>query len=337
MRHKFAEFALFLVSLALVLALVDRGVFWLMSRPPKAYPASSLAGRLVKNSFNFRDYEYPREKADGVFRVLAIGDSFTAGVGVNFDDVWPKRLERYLAAYSNVAGVRYQVLNLGVAGAGTPGDLDRARKFSGEFRPDLIVVGYCMNDSEDEADRAGVISLRKRTSHIELAKGGRLSTWLFDHWTLYRFVRVRLFNTRKNRGQVDYYHAIYRDDYPGWIKARAAIAELGEFRKESGIPVVMLIFPLFSWNQDENYPFADEHARLNAQLEKAGLPYVDLRAAYRGLEHATLEAVPFVDPHPNDIAQRIAAEQLYRFLAGGELLPKGEKPSASFSLPPPWP
>ena len=49
------------------------------------------------NSLGFRDREFPKEKPAGELRVLAIGDSFTFGAGVQLDDCWVQLLERRLA------------------------------------------------------------------------------------------------------------------------------------------------------------------------------------------------------------------------------------------------
>jgi hypothetical protein len=99
-----------------------------------------------------------------------------------------------------------------------------------------------------------------------------------------------------------------------------------------------MIFPLFSWELDDRYPFRDIHDRLHRDLETAGLPYLDLLPAYRGLEHRTLEAVPFKDPHPNDVAHRIAAEELYVWLKERKLLPaRGPTaPKRGRRVPAPW-
>src|SRR5262245_9955658 len=48
------------------------------------------------NSLGFRDDEFPVEKQPGELRVLALGDSFTHGQGVQARDSWPEVLERGL-------------------------------------------------------------------------------------------------------------------------------------------------------------------------------------------------------------------------------------------------
>jgi hypothetical protein len=97
-----------------------------------------------------------------------------------------------------------------------------------------------------------------------------------------------------------------------------------------------MTFPLFSWDLGEGYPFADEHARIDELFRKAGIPFLDLRTAYRGLDHLSMEAVPFVDPHPSDVAQRIAAERLFVFLDKWKLTPKQEQAGGHRQVPPPW-
>ena len=105
---------------------------------------------------------------------------------------------------------------------------------------------------------------------------------------------------------------------------RAALGDLASYSRETKVPVAVMVFPLFSWEFDDHYPFRDIHERLHREFETAGLPYLDLLPAYRGLEHRALEAIPFRDPHPNDVAHRIAAEELYGWLKERKFLPAGE-------------
>ncbi|HEY5998240.1 MAG TPA: SGNH/GDSL hydrolase family protein [bacterium] len=342
MRSRARDVLLLLAALALALLAADRGAAWFMSRPPKKFPDSRFSHeRFLANSLGNRDFEYPVEKPPRTFRVIAIGDSFTYGRGASFDDVWSKRLERYLYDYGNVKGQRYEVLNWGHPGVSTPFEVETLKKDARRYGADVIVLGYCLNDAEEEVGkRSDFLSrLRQRTVHLDFEKGQGLNAWLYDHWALYRFVRQRIFNTERNRGHLAYYRELYRDDYVGWGDTRAAIAELGTFRRESGIPVVVMIFPLLSWDLDDRYPFRGIHARLHRELKQAGLPFLDLLTAYRGLDHEVLEAVPYQDPHPSDVAHRIAAEEMYVFLTKRGLLPRGEPIAATQvdrRLPPPW-
>ena len=58
------------------------------------------------NADGFRDRIRSRPKPDGVFRILALGDSVTFGYGVEEDETYPMRLEASFAARSaNSSGV----------------------------------------------------------------------------------------------------------------------------------------------------------------------------------------------------------------------------------------
>ena len=53
-----------------------------------------LNEHVVFNSLGYRDYEFARIKPKGKFRILAVGDSQTFGIGINkLEDTFVKRLE----------------------------------------------------------------------------------------------------------------------------------------------------------------------------------------------------------------------------------------------------
>ena len=71
------------------------------------------------SSQGLRDKVYG-EKAEGTFRILCIGDSFTMGHGLeNEQDTFPKQLEALLNARSK--GGRVEVINAGVMAWGNRG------------------------------------------------------------------------------------------------------------------------------------------------------------------------------------------------------------------------
>lgn len=99
-------------------------------------------GPVAINSLGLRDREYAREKPAGTRRVLVLGDSVTFGIGVPAEETFPARLEARLAPRDPPV----EVLNLGVGGYDT---LDEVIAFEArglDLGPDVVVVGYCLND-----------------------------------------------------------------------------------------------------------------------------------------------------------------------------------------------
>ena len=69
--------------------------------PPRAaltYELFEFSFTARINAFGFRDVEVAERAPPGRLRVLALGDSFTFGWGVELEDTWVKRVEAALRA-----------------------------------------------------------------------------------------------------------------------------------------------------------------------------------------------------------------------------------------------
>ena len=73
------------------------------------------------NSKGLRSPETPYEKPEGVFRILALGDSWTFGFRMEEPDAYPRQLERILNERAAERGDRrrIEVINAGVIGYST--------------------------------------------------------------------------------------------------------------------------------------------------------------------------------------------------------------------------
>ncbi|MFP4474462.1 MAG: SGNH/GDSL hydrolase family protein [Desulfatibacillaceae bacterium] len=95
----------------------------------------------VADANHFRRTTPFPEKRDDTFRILAVGDSLTYGMGVKDCWVWPSLLEKVLSRQYQV-----EVLNLGSPG-NTCADVRRVvERFVPRLSPDLVVYGVCLND-----------------------------------------------------------------------------------------------------------------------------------------------------------------------------------------------
>jgi acyl-CoA thioesterase I len=73
--------------------------------------------------------------------IVAMGNSLTAGLGVNEEDAYPARLERKLRA----AGYRWRVINAGISGETSSGALSRVLWVL-KLKPDIIILETGAND-----------------------------------------------------------------------------------------------------------------------------------------------------------------------------------------------
>ena len=106
------------------------------------YRTSEFSAVAHANAMGFRDREFSPEAPPGVTRILAIGDSFTYGWGVEDDEAWPKVLERRLVA----AGERVEIANMGEPGADPAGYAALAQNAIPRLRPALIIVAVLQGD-----------------------------------------------------------------------------------------------------------------------------------------------------------------------------------------------
>jgi len=149
---------LLLVSGIGVLWLADRAAGWIAD--PRFTPlAGAPATRSVLerpefrvpvriNEAGFRGGPLPGAKPPGVYRIVALGDSFTFGYGVRERQAYPARLARRLNARTGGRpGV--EVVNLGVPGAGPLDYLWHLEHTGLALQPDLVVVGLFANDVND--------------------------------------------------------------------------------------------------------------------------------------------------------------------------------------------
>lgn len=94
------------------------------------------------NSLGFRDREWATDKKEATTRIVAIGDSFTFGMGVELDRTWTKVLEQRLKA----RGFDVEIANLGRPGAHPASYAEVAQKAVPLLKPDVLLVAVLQGD-----------------------------------------------------------------------------------------------------------------------------------------------------------------------------------------------
>jgi lysophospholipase L1-like esterase len=147
---------------------------------------------LAVNSFGFRDEEEAMSQPD----IIALGDSFTVGWGVQQKESYPEVLEALL---------KKKVLNLGQSSFGTARAF-RGWEKAGVDRPEVVIIQYCRNDFEE--NQAFVIppyrlSLHSREEYefFSAIREGGLEYYLGKHLSSLLPLLIRHFRHRhKGKG-----------------------------------------------------------------------------------------------------------------------------------------
>lgn len=105
-------------------------------------------------------------------KIVAFGDSLTAGYNLPSSESYPAQLEARLAG----AGYSVQVINSGVSGETTRGNLERAQ-FIRSQNPDIVILGIGGNDALRSLPVAETKSNIEKT--IQTLKGGENAPTVF--------------------------------------------------------------------------------------------------------------------------------------------------------------
>jgi hypothetical protein len=94
------------------------------------------------NSHGHRDSEIALAKAEGIKRIMVLGDSIAFGRTVARSDTFPNLLEARL----NEEGPVYQVINTAVQGYTTYNEVQHYLQKGRQMQPDIVLLAFCMND-----------------------------------------------------------------------------------------------------------------------------------------------------------------------------------------------
>ncbi|MHC4339593.1 MAG: SGNH/GDSL hydrolase family protein [Planctomycetota bacterium] len=296
------------------LTYVDFG-FVPLARIRSTYPDNPRGyfdgGNAIDHDFNtagWRDTEHAEKKPQGTYRILGLGDSFLFGQGVRFEDICLTRLARRLAARSP-PGSTVEAINTGVFGFNTANERSLLRERGRAYDPDLVIVHFVPNDVE----RQLVLSSERPQVNfwIQHLPTSMEPDWLSQHSKLWGWARQRYLSHTQAQGYIESSLANYAASSAKWEFCRAALTEIKQICEREDCRLLIVIFPFF-YDLDDDYPFQPIHDDVIAHCTQTGMHVLDLLEHFRGCEGPELW-VHRVDPHPNEIAHRIAAEAMLEY------------------------
>ncbi|MEE9543030.1 MAG: SGNH/GDSL hydrolase family protein [Thermodesulfobacteriota bacterium] len=286
-------------------------------------------GHLVElNSDDFRERELPKNKPSGVYRVMVLGDSFTFGNGLAINERYTNLLEVHLNNEFSGTGVRYEVWNFGIEGVPTVSEKNVLRFYKDRLAPDLIVVGFCLNDTQvkgqgysvekeafDNNWRPLIMSVKTKLTYLGLRITGEViekavyrlaeRAWAIPTW------QVALART-------------YEQASVEWKKFSLALKEIKAMSDSLKLPPPIFAILNQATYTDRPTDYRDPDFELERFLNWYALAENAAReTGFRAYDHTVETAIELskepiainvMDPHPSPALNKLYAEKLFNII-----------------------
>ncbi|MBI1739036.1 MAG: SGNH/GDSL hydrolase family protein [Acidobacteria bacterium] len=281
---------------------------------------------LSTNSMGYRGHEVAAPKPPGTYRIMALGDSITWGVGVKDSDTYSAALEQLLNQQeAQKAGVHFEVVNTGVGGYSTHQERLTFERDHRMLCPDLVTLGYTSNDFYPTEDPFWNVRTFHQPAKDNVQRSGDYPPVIHPRLQFFWFFRSMV---KKVYGQHNLREAaaltppLQHAFPPGSFEDRSWPVLVGHMQAmkkladQLGIPFVVLLFPAYPQVLSaEPSPFPQ--SRMAADLEKAGIDSINLYNAFRGQREGL-----FVDwLHLSPWGNRMTAEQILHRMEQKDWLP----------------
>lgn len=281
---------------------IQAGLRWrhCYDRPVWDYFDADGCVTIATNKLGFRDLEFSVDKKPGELRILAVGDSFTFGSGVQLEDSWPQVLEELLRRGREQP---VEVINGGFAAGShyVPGYVEWLAEDGLAFEPDIVIVGLCLNDLHPTIQMLGYPVVEPD-----------LEPWLGGVSELLSYFQ-REWRQRELRQQEFDLAELLKFDLKPWEQNKQAMRGLRDLFAEHEIRFIVAVLPMVS-NLGEHCPYAGLHDLVTAFCAEEKIECIDLLPTVRHRDELDLWVHP-TDQHPNAVANRLFADRIREYLA----------------------
>lgn len=327
--------SLILANLIILLGLLYGFEFYLnRTSPLHRLPPEPIEER---NRLGFREREFAVPKPAGLCRIMVLGDSFTWGKGVWVEERYTNLTENLLnAAYPDR---RFEVLSFGFPGAPTTRERDALRDYKDETDPDLIVVGFVINDPQTKSQNYSVErerfeqrigqpldALLEEAEDVGLEYTAELARQALDSF----IVKAGIVPSWQEALQ-----RTYEPDSYEWQQFEQALRDIKTMSDELGLPqpILTILNQGAYTDRPTDYGQPDEELQMLLnwyhQAEQTGAQLgfypINHEAEFAAQMRDEIMAVTILDAHPSPKMHRIyavkLAEQIQEYVDNGRLCP----------------
>jgi lysophospholipase L1-like esterase len=288
------------------------------------------------SSEGFRDYEHSRQKKDGTYRIIGLGDSFTFGFGVPFEETYLRILEKKLNQSSSNRQ-QYEIIKTGIPGYCLLQEFLLLKKKGADYKPDLVLVGFDVNDHVDSIEPFDTVRdgfLIKRDSLQSPLLEERIFIYknfqsIYLIAKTFKIIKNKLFKNKQAR-------ILYDEQLRNEYKQKALsftsqlLQEIQEFCRQREIKILLVFIP----HKSQVHPdickptlFSHYFSGLDSFLEQAcrenNIAYLNLLPSLESSAKQGEQLYFDIDGHWNSNGHRLAAELIFEKLT--KLLTTNEK------------
>lgn len=321
-------FFLFLLTALFFLELAAR---FIVKQPYYAFPqgyfvpdeftgyalARNFKGRYAQPEFNIsidtnsdglRDFEH--DFSGDTFKILALGDSFSFGVGVELRNTYLSRLEQALNQGS--ASRKFSVIKAGVVGYSTFNEKIYLARAGLKYRPDLVLVQFWWDDLG--VDRITYLSQMGFLTQGVIKNPQDFRLFLNRHVRTYALFR-RIFSVVSQKSLFPL--KLANDDEECSLLKAKALVTVNEFKEIEALCArnkavcLFVLMPAKEFVLKKN----DSWDYFCSVLKENQIPAIDLLPVLKKA-HENQGSVFFkIDLHLNENGHKVVADELGRFLA----------------------
>lgn len=238
-------------------------------------------------------------------KILFLGDSVTEGADVLWEEAYPAQVEKIL----NRSEEKARVVNWGVSATNSVQHLALLKYKALALGPDLVVLGYCLNDIETRFIEKRPWVVRKIWENLYFVQflAYRLSSWLqnreFHHAKDARVVEAAVSDYQERILE------LYRPDI--WQGAENTLKRMNEMCRAKGVPFAVVLFP---FQKQVTGELGDSVQRqIGDFLDRENIPSLDILKVFKSRSEDALYLQG--DPiHLSPLGHRVAAEAIAGFL-----------------------
>jgi len=318
----------------------------LSSNPDRIYEAvPNTHGRgwgtdVVINRHGFRGHDYELQKPAGTFRIMDIGDSIAFGNNLQSGEEFPSVLETMYVT----SGQRVEVMNLALGGYDTLQEVAALEDTGLAFKPDLVILAYCINDITVASENANYIA-RLKTYRSPLYRS-RLAQFIRVQLDKIEMVRsMKKFKNERTFGQtykdrlanIDndplldqlrmklrqdiasaHHDYPFTKDYTDDIhlrRLRYGLQKLHALQTREGFRTIALVIPYLLENDESGPLYQDVYAIIGHELDRLSIPAINLYPVFSQAGFPSLINRKDDGLHPNARGHVIMADELYKTIS----------------------